>query len=146
MSVQDWLIAWALTLRVDQRGFTLLEVLLSAFILFLVLTSLTEVYRGALLTSGKAERALEITAAVPFIRVLITESFRENQPSEDHYGAGTYGALKYDWTSSMIREGRASVVVEQDAGTQVRYFLWDVQLTISADRVARRYEFREVSW
>ena len=67
-------------------GFTLLEVLLAAFILFLVITSVTLVYRGAILSSGKAERSLLISGSVPSIRMIITEAFRDNPQYVDHVG------------------------------------------------------------
>ena len=60
-----------------QRGFTLLEVLLAGFILFMVLSSMTLVYRGALLSSEKASRALSIAAALPMIRVIVTQQLKK---------------------------------------------------------------------
>ena len=54
-------------------GFTLLEVLISGFILFMVVASTTLVYQGALLSSGKAEQSLIFATAVSPIRRIVSE-------------------------------------------------------------------------
>jgi prepilin-type N-terminal cleavage/methylation domain-containing protein len=133
-------------LRAKQRGFTLLEVLIAGFILFLVLSSMTLVYRGALISSDKAENVLVIASAAPSIRVLITESFRENSFAEDHEGAGVFGDLKYQWAANLLQIGRPTEIIQRDAGRELRYFLWNVELTVSYHGAVRTYHFREVSW
>lgn len=133
-------------LRASQKGFTLLEVLLSGFILFLVLASMTLVYRGALLSSAKAERSLKVSAAVPSIRILITDDFRVRSKTRDHRGAGRYGGLDYKWVATLTHSGQPSRIVQEDVGRPLRYFLWDVKLTITLGNMVRNYQFREVSW
>jgi Tfp pilus assembly protein PilV len=60
----------------SQRGFSLLEVLLAGFILFLVLSSMTLVYRGAILSSAKAESAITFTSSIMPIKQLIADRLR----------------------------------------------------------------------
>ena len=133
-------------MRVKQGGFTLLEVLLAGFILFLVLSSMVLVYRGAMLSSSKAERSLLISAAVPPIRSLITERLREKAPIANHNGAGRYADMEYRWVATLTDIGRPSAIVEEDAGVTLRYFLWDVEVTVSRGDARRNYRFREISW
>lgn len=135
-----------LVLRANQRGFTLLEVLLAGFILFLVLTTVTLVYRGALLTSLKAERSLLATSAVPSIRILITESFRQGAHKVDHSGEGQYGDLDYTWTAKLTHRGKPSVAIQQEVKRELNYFLWEVDLTVKRGDMVRNYSFREISW
>ena len=97
-----------LILQAKQRGFTLLEVLLAGFILFLVLTSMTLVYRGAMLSSSKAERSLLMSAAVPSVRSLITESLRSDSPNASHRGADSFGDMDYTWDATLTYTGRPS--------------------------------------
>ncbi|MDG1166189.1 MAG: hypothetical protein P8N61_12540 [Porticoccaceae bacterium] len=130
----------------NNTGFTLLEVLLAGFILFMVISSMTLVYRGAILTSGKAEKSLVISASVPSIRIIITEFFRENPHTEDQAGEGTYGQLDYQWTATLTHVGQPSVLLQQDAGRDVRYYLWLVELQVSHGSASRFYSFSEISW
>ena len=124
------------------QGFTLLEVLLAGFILFLTLTSLTEVYRGALLSSGKAEQVLSMTGPIPPIRVIITNALVEDGLQA---GEGTYGDLDYTWSATLAYEGRPSLAVLEET-PMARYFLWDIDLKVTKGKLVRRYNFRELSW
>lgn len=135
-----------LILRGKQFGFTLLEVLLAGLILFAVLTSMTLVYRGALLSSGKAERALTMSAALPSIRSLITERLRSDNPTADLSNGGSYGDLDYRWTAKLTHVGRPSVILQEDSGVDLRYFLWDIEVIVRRGDTLRNYRFREISW
>ena len=127
-------------------GFTLLEVLLAAFILFLVITSVTLVYRGAILSSGKAERSLLISGSVPSIRMVITEAFRDNPQYEGHVGEGSYGKLNYQWVATLTHLGQPSLLLQRDTGRDIRYYLWHVELQVSRGGASRTYNFSEISW
>ena len=69
-----------------QRGFTLLEVLIAGFILFLVISSMTFVYRGAFLSSNKAESAIKFTAAIPSIKQLVSGKIRASAKEQNLSG------------------------------------------------------------
>ena len=129
----------------SQRGFTLIEVLISGFILFLVLSSMTAVYKGAILTSGKAEEALQISSIVPSVRMIISDSF-EGRKEPEQTGEGKYGEFDYHWMATLTHEGQPSRVVQEDSVKELRYTLWRVQLTIKKDDLVRRYHFNELAW
>lgn len=133
-------------MQAKQRGFTLLEVLLAGFILFLVLSSMALVYRGAMLGSGKAERSLLMSAAILPIRSLITEHLRKKASIENDNGAGRYADMDYRWVATLNAIGRPSAIIEEDAGIEVRYFLWDIEVIVSRGNVRRNFRFREISW
>lgn len=127
-------------------GFTLIEVLLAGFIMFLVLISMTQVYRGALLSSYKAETSLQISSAVPSIHTRIVSSIRQNSGSESHSGDGQFGALRYSWRATLTHQGQPSILMQEDSGQVIRFFLWYVDLEVTNKAQARRYNFTEVSW
>ena len=129
------------------RGFTLLEVLLAGFILFLTLTSMTLIYRGAILSSAKAEEALSLTAAIPSIRVIISEEFHENIKRGSYAGEGVFGSVFYEWNASLKKEGSPSEILQEDSGlsTPLKYLLWDVRFFASKKGLVREYSFRELS-
>ena len=133
-------------LLAKQRGFSLLEVLLAGFILFMVLASMTLVYRGALISSAKAEKSLSIAAAVPFIRGEISESLHDEFTHFDHRGSGNFGGVVYEWVATVSHEGRPSQIMQEDSGVELKYFLWRIELIVSNGNMIRNYWFREISW
>lgn len=125
-----------------QRGFTLLEVLLAGFILFLVLTSMTQIYQGALLSSERAENALVMIGSVPSIRAIVSDAVVEDGVRA---GEGSYGEVKYAWTATLAYEGQPNLALREDS-SGTRFFLWDVDLEIFKGSVVRQYSFRELGW
>ena len=129
-----------------QTGFTLLEVLVSGFILFLVLASMTELYRGALISSGKAEGSLLMSSAVPVLRANISELLRESPPGEVNEGDGKFGRVHYRWTAKLTHIGKPSKILQEDLGRTVEYSLWNIELSLRHKGSRRLYNFSEVTW
>ena len=127
-------------------GFTLIEVLLAGFIMFLVLTTMTQVYQGALLSSKKAETTLRISGAVPSIHAKIIGSIRQNSGSQSHRGDGQFGALRYNWVAKLTHQGEPSMFLQEDSGRKIRFFLWHVDLEVTDKTRIRHYSFTELSW
>ncbi|MDC0052690.1 prepilin-type N-terminal cleavage/methylation domain-containing protein [Gammaproteobacteria bacterium] len=135
-------------MQAKQQGFTLLEVLLAGFILFLTISVTTLIYKGALLSSGKAERSLAISAAAPAIRRLVTEQVRNIGVANNSLGDGRYGDIEYRWEAALISIGKPSLaLVELNdlEDTQV-YSLWNVELSLQKGPLVKNYNFTEISW
>ena len=135
-------------MQAKQRGFTLLEVLLAGFILFLTISVTTLIYKGALLSSGKAERSLAISAAAPAIHRLVTEQVRNIGLSNNSLGDGRYGDIEYRWQATLIYIGKPSLALVELNGlqdTQV-YSLWNVELSLQKGPLVKTYNFTEISW
>ena len=131
-----------------QQGFTLLEVLLAGFILFLTIATMTMVYRGALLSSSKAEQSLQMSAAVLPVREVISDGFRNGDFSLSGSGEGTYGQYSYTWEAYLDSTGKAESTIPE-FGSQNRMYefkLWRVEMTLTDGPRYRNYEFRELSW
>jgi len=125
-----------------EQGFTLLEVLLAGFILFLTLTALTEVYRGALLSSSKAEQVLSMTGPIPSIRIIISDAVIEGGARS---GEGSYGGLDYAWAATLAYQGRPSLAILEET-PNTKFFLWDINVKVTKGNLVRDYNFRELSW
>ena len=136
-----------LTLTTKQSGFTLLEVLLAGFILFLTIMAMTLVYRGALLSSAKAEQSLSVVASVPSIRAIISEKFHRSVSEGIYFGSGVFGSVNFSWVATLRLEAEPNRIFADDSGLDVefRYSLWDVELTLTKGNLTRRYSFSEVS-
>jgi hypothetical protein len=131
-----------------QQGFTLLEVLLAGFILFTVIASMTLVYRGALLSSGKAESSLEMSSAVTPIRKIITDGFHDGNFAELKQGKGTYGKVSYDWQASLMLTGQPPAIVQEERGfgEDITYYLWTITVQLQLGSRSRSFKFSEISW
>ncbi|WP_448246059.1 PilW family protein [Thalassotalea agariperforans] len=134
----------------NQKGFTLIEVLVASFILFLVISTMTMVYRGAMLSSFKAERTLKFVALVaPItenIRLEIKDSLSQTQLS----GKGTMGEITYSWNAVTIQQAKAPLIFdaaldELSSGDKV-YKLWAVTMELKLKTAVREYQFSEVTW
>jgi type II secretory pathway pseudopilin PulG len=136
----------------DRRaGFTLLETLIAALILFSVLAVMTEVLRTSLRSSVTAEASLALSEAAAALRPQITDTLRNQDPRQNlHEGDGVYNGLSFRWSADKINEGRTLTIVESEvasAADQGRpVFLWSVELIVNSGGRERRFAFTELSW
>lgn len=132
----------------QQQGFTLLEVLLAGFILFMTIAAMTMVYRGALLTSSKAEKSLDISAVVIPVRQLISDQVGKNSHLASSFGEGRYGEVNYRWKSSRTHVGFPSPILMEDSGlfNDLRYYLVEVDVQFQLGSLTRDYQFKEMAW
>ena len=131
-------------MKTYQEGFTLLEVLFSGFILFAILTTTTLVYRGAMLSSFKAERSVEISSSAPSIKAIISDIIRDEEFNETSSGAGMFGPIEFEWKAVLTHTGKPSPFLQLSPDSA--YYLWDVELTLTYGAVRRDYLFKELSW
>lgn len=133
-----------------QQGFTLLEVLVAGFILFLVLTSATLIYRGAILSSMKAERSITVNGYLPLMMSEIQSIIRENNDSDQQKGAGNLAALQYKWQATVIEVGAApsNYIPEFQSVVEYpkRYKLWQVSIHVTRKDYQKDYRYIEFSW
>lgn len=128
-----------------QSGFTLLEVLLASFILFSTIVATSLVYRGAALSSSKAEQALSVSVAAHSIQRIVTDEFRQLKDKPQPSGEGRYGEVTYSWRAEETHKGTR--IGELDGSTPTReYALWRIDLTISKGKVTKQFHYSEISW
>lgn len=136
----------------QQSGFTLLEVLVAGFILFLVISTMTMIYRGAMLSSSKAERVLLISQSLPFIldEIRLTIRSPESKEIQQHAVEGTMFNVDYQWSAEILEftapPSRFDVDQTRFIDYEQRFKLWQVSLTIQIDQLERTYQYRETSW
>lgn len=135
--------------RITKQGFTLIEVLVAAFILFLVISAVTIVYRGALLSSFKAEKSLTQVSYVSSITDEIRFVIKHSGLSAPK-GSGVLGATTYNWAAQLVDENTPPPLVDQETNASVKaansFKLWKIDLQVNSGNVARDYSFYEVSW
>ena len=137
------------------QGFTLIEVLVAALLMFLVITTMMTIYQGAMLSSEKALQQLRFSGVVPELRAQITQDIRTSSTQRTELnGAGDLGEIQYTWLAQKAAKGRAfhpdnlpGALANDvpDKGTTPLH-LWEVKMTLRRNTQVREYTFWELSW
>jgi Tfp pilus assembly protein PilV len=132
----------------SESGFTLLEVLISALILFAVVATSTQVYRSGIGSSKKAAVYVQVLSEVPRIKAQITREIRANAVAEHLEGEGQISeAVVYAWKAEPVYNGAtASALVAETAGGGNLLILWRVEFEVVRSELRIPFEFWELSW
>ena len=145
-------------MRRYQQGFSLIEVLVAAVILFMVLTASLLIYRSAMSASVGAESALRLSMDVPQARQLITDQMRQGFSNPPRSGQFELGDAEFVWDATLAASGQLTdleaIEIDQSLseGGSVRvaldrgFYLWDVSMVVSLNRQRREFSFKEVTW
>lgn len=132
-----------------RTGFTLVEVLIAATILFTSLAVVSESYRASLLASNKASRVAEMLTPLPLILGHIQSRLLEN-PVDNVGGRGEVLGVYYEFAARSVKFGAPPRRVEPESGEyrtyQPRFRLYNVELFLKAGTQSRRFEYQELSW
>lgn len=133
--------------RAHQSGFSLIETLVAATIMFSVLVSAFLAFQASITASAKAETRIELLTSVPRVRVSVTEAIRGN---EELSGAGTLGGVSYEWKANAVTQG---VALDLDAAGDTKsgflerkFNLWRVAVRLEQDSSEREFSFTEITW
>jgi type II secretory pathway component PulJ len=135
-----------------QSGFTLMEVLIAGLILFMTISTTTLIYRGAMLSSQKAEQTLVLNGYLPFAMEQIEQEMRQQKYADQTLlqGSGNLLASRYNWQAKQLlakrplpRLGASSTeLIEQPA----RFKLWQVHLTLKYGGGEKRFSYKELTF
>ena len=132
-----------------QRGFTLLEVLIAATILFTVLAVATETYRNSLLASGRAQGLVTMLTPLPLITSAIRNQLRSN-PVEKLSGSSELLGVDYEWEAITVRYGSPPYRFDPDVTDFVsypkRFRLYDITLKLRGAKQERVFLYQEIAW
>jgi len=132
-----------------QQGFTLIEVLIAATILFTVLAVASESYRNSLLATAKAETLVEMLTPLPLITSSIRNQLRTN-PMERLQGGAELLGVQYSWAAETVRYGSPAPRFDPDQIDFVtyppRYRLYDVKLNLALRGMEREFIYQELAW
>ena len=132
-----------------QHGFTLVEVLIAAVIMFMVLSTATLSLRTALHASERAARTAELLAPLPWITPVIRESLRAD-PADERSGEGQLFGVAYRYRASIVRLGAPPTRFDPDAADFLeyapRFALYDVELQLERDGETESFIYQELAW
>lgn len=131
------------------RGFTLIEVLIAAAIMFSVLAVAAVSFKTARQTSDKAAETVLLLAPLPLIMDTIRMQIRAN-PLDSLNGDGAFSGVRYVWSAEtqLFLAPPSFVDAESLAKIQYepRYRLYTVQLTLMHGAQKRQFVYKELAW
>ncbi len=137
----------------EQRGFTLIEVLIAAVIMFTVLAMATVSLRTAMHASERASRKTELLAPLPWITPTIRERLREypgDNLATERSGEGIMFGVEYRFHALLVRSGAPPPRFDPDVVDFIEYAprfgLYDVELELERQGEKRRFVYQELAW
>ena len=131
-------------------GFTLIEVLIAATILFLIIAMSTEVFRVVTTSSAKAQRAVEVSSVVPLIVESVRQELQTGRVTQDTDGDGSFMSVEYYWRAQLLEKRPAPERFDPDEMEvktyRDRFYFWTVELTIQLNDYSREFVYEEVTW
>ena len=133
-------------------GFTLIEVMVAAVILFASIAVVSMIYRGAFLSSEKANKHIVVSGVIPTALDEIRENLRlkGSDPATEIEGSGELWLVSYHWVANQVSFKAAPPALywesNDDATEPLKYKLWKVQLVLFFNGTREYYEFNELSW
>jgi len=133
-----------------QQGFTLIEVLVAGFILIIVISTMTFVYRTAVISSIKASNSVKLSGSVDLIISNIKNTIRNGNTISPLAKSGKVAEVTYQWQTHLLANKAAPARLNAESGTSLaqpkRFYLWQVDLTLKYQTLTKRYQFKEISW
>lgn len=134
-----------------QSGFTLIEVLLAAFILFLVLTAMTMVYRAALISSEVANRNVALHQVVGFVNSEVKGRLVDKVAlNPEQKGRGQFNQVDYTWSAVLADDKKGPSRLNVNSGdfevTATRYQRWNVTIRLNKGKASKELSYRVFRW
>ena len=139
--------------RQKQLGFTLIEVLIAAVIMFTVLATATLSFRGALVASERATRTTELLAPLPWITSTIRDNLRDRvleAPTPEYSGDGALFGVDYRFRAELVSFAPPPPRFDPDVADFIEYAprfgLYDVELTLEREGESSSFIYQELAW
>jgi prepilin-type N-terminal cleavage/methylation domain-containing protein len=134
---------------IKSRGFTLVEVLIAATILFSSLAVISETYRASLMASQRAESTAKLLTPLPLIVGFVRNKLRETTV-ERLTGTGVVLGVEFEYEAISERFVSPPPRFDPDLGEFLRYSprfrLYGVRLTLRYGAQQRQFSYRELAW
>jgi prepilin-type N-terminal cleavage/methylation domain-containing protein len=134
------------------KGFTLIEVLVAATILFSVITVVSLLFRSSYIASEKAQVRIEQTGVLPTLLNLVQNELRVKTTDQtiELSGEGVIWNIPYQWQANLLEFKAPVDKFDPEAGVidkyPPRYQLWQVDLVLGSGQRALDYQYQEFSW
>lgn len=128
-----------------QGGFSLMEVLIASFIMFIALAVFTLVFRGAILSSDKATQHLSLSAYASLLVENVSSELAARHSLDETQGEGKLFDLIYKWRAQVVKRanpparyfGKEEIQLEHEAK------IWRVEIQIQG--LDKQFVFEELT-
>lgn len=131
-------------------GFTLIEVLIAATILFAVIAVVSQSYRGATIASEKASRTIEMASLTPLLLETIRFHISQADVTKPITQQGVLNGYEFSWTAVVIQAGAPPDKISPESDSVItftdRFYIWQVELSLSKNEYSRQFGYKELSW
>jgi len=134
------------------HGFTLIEVMVASVILFSVIATVSMIYRGAFISSEKANNHINITSVLPSVLAIIRDDIRnkENAKATLLTNKANVWQVNYQWQANVVEQKfppkKFDPFTSELTNSPKKYKLWQVQLSLESNGLSKSYSFNEISW
>lgn len=130
----------------SNKGFSLIEVLVASFILFLVIGTVTVTFSGAVKSTLSASESINLYGYTPLLGEHITHAVRTGERG----GNGQLLHISYSWDAELAEtkpfaRHYDAVSFEYETSGKSAY-LWNVRLITSYRDRSITHNFKVVSW
>lgn len=135
--------------KTKQAGFTLIEVLIAAMIMFSVLATAALAFKNASQNSAQAEKNIQLLAPLALIKDHIVSKLN---PMEDQQlaGSGQVLGVEFAWQAEVLVHAAPVGSYNIDLGSFVeyepRFLVYQVKLELSYDGLKRQQQYKELLW
>lgn len=136
----------------SNSGFTLIEVLVASVILFATITLVSDMFRGAFMSSEKANRHVAISGVMPIALKQIQAALRYQAQNAEQTVSGdnVFWGVQVSWQAQQVAFKSAPPLYDYDLGEYQqmpnKYSLWQVNAQFSFGSTVIEHSFYEVSW
>lgn len=128
----------------NQRGFTVIEVLIASFILFLVITSASLIFSSTVKSKQAATQSLLLYSYVPILMDHIDVQIQHHNKRRDEQTQ--FMEISYAWRATLSERKQVDFEDGAVASINNEAFLWDVSLTVFVNKKKQNFDFKAVSW
>ncbi len=132
-----------------QHGFTLLEVLLAALIMFTVLSLSALAVQTFRLSSHKSERLIKALTPVRAMTLQIKQQLQQEH-GDALAGHGSMQDVSFHWQATLLEQKAAPIQMDPDTGlvssSAPRFKLFQIELTLSYQGFTSTKVYKEVIW
>lgn len=131
------------------KGFTLIEVLIAAIILFSALALISDIFKSAMLSSSKATTNSLYFQITPSAISAIKANLREKVSGKNLQtidGDVMLFGIKYQWSAKRISYKAPPSSELDDFVPESRFSIYDVQVTANQSSKERMFSFEVATW
>ncbi|WP_404341349.1 PilW family protein [Pseudoalteromonas mariniglutinosa] len=130
-----------------EQGFTLIEVLIAAVILFSSLAITAQLYSASSLSAEKAANAAQYYQSAELVITNIKSQLRErfeNTKQAEYSGTTTIFGYQYEWQATTQSKITPPSSIDDDTPPLPRYPVFLV--AVESPKTGKSFEFRVVAW